>query len=48
MNKAIDPTYSILFGCPWLRDAKIIHDRGINMVIVEGNGTMKSFQFPNI
>jgi hypothetical protein len=24
--KVVDPTYSMLLGCPWLRNTKIIHD----------------------
>jgi hypothetical protein len=41
-NKAVNPSYSMLFGCPWLKDAKIIHDQGTNMVIIEGNNIIKT------
>ncbi len=41
-NKAIDPMYSILLGCPWLQNANVIHDWGTNMVTIKGNGTMKT------
>ncbi len=40
-NKAVDPTYSILLGHPWLQEAKVIHDWGTNMVTIEGNGIVK-------
>jgi hypothetical protein len=41
-NNAVDPTYSMLLGRPWLQDAKVIHDWGTNMVTIEGNGTVKT------
>ncbi len=40
-NKAVDPTYSMLLGHPWLWDAKVIHDWGTNMVTIESNGIVK-------
>jgi hypothetical protein len=41
-NKVVDPTYSMLFGHPWLWKAKVIHhDWGINIVTIEGNGIVK-------
>jgi hypothetical protein len=40
-NKAMDPTYSMLLGRPWLWDTKMVHDWGPNMVTIEGNGTIK-------
>lgn len=40
--KVVDRTYSILLGYPWLWDAKIIHDQGTNMVMIEGNGAIKN------
>jgi CO dehydrogenase/acetyl-CoA synthase delta subunit len=36
-NKLVDLTYSMLLKCPWLWDAKVIHDWGTNMVTIEGN-----------
>jgi hypothetical protein len=32
----------MLLGCPWLKDAKIIHDWGTDMVIIEGNNIIKT------
>ncbi len=40
-NKVVDPTYSMLLGHPWLWNAKVIHDWGINMVTIKGNGIVK-------
>jgi hypothetical protein len=33
-NKVMDPTYSMLLKHPWLRDAKVIHDWGTNVVTI--------------
>jgi hypothetical protein len=30
----LDSNYSMLLGCPWLRDAKVSHDWGTNIVII--------------
>ena len=34
--------YSILFGRPWLRNAKVIHDWANDQVQIMGNGTVKT------
>ena len=34
----LDPAYSLLLGRPWLRDAKVTHDWGNNMITIHGNG----------
>jgi hypothetical protein len=34
----VDFNYSMLLGKPWFKDAKVTHDRGENVIIVEGNG----------
>jgi hypothetical protein len=41
-NKAIDPTHYMLLGRPCLRDAKVIHDWGTNMVTIKGNGIINT------
>jgi hypothetical protein len=41
-NKVVDPTYSMLLGHPWLRDAKVIYDWGTDMVTIKGNKTVKT------
>jgi hypothetical protein len=32
----------MLLGRPWLRDAKVAHDLGNNIVTIQGNGTVKT------
>jgi pantoate kinase len=32
----LDANYSMLLGRPWLRDAKVTHDRGNNLVSIKG------------
>jgi len=41
-NSGVDFNYSMLLGRPWLRDTKVAHDWGNNMVIIQGNGTIKT------
>lgn len=38
-NIVVDDSYFMLLGRPWLRNAKIFHDWGTNMITIEGNGT---------
>jgi hypothetical protein len=40
-NNVLDSSYSMLLGRPWLKDAKVTHDQGNNLIIVQGNGTVK-------
>ncbi len=35
-NNVLDSNYFMLLGCPWLRDVKVSHDWGNNIVIIEG------------
>ncbi len=37
-NNVVDSSYSMLLGRPWLRDAKVAHDWGSNIVTIQGNG----------
>jgi hypothetical protein len=32
----------MLLGRPWLRDAKVAHDWGSNIVTIQGNGTIRT------
>ncbi len=32
----------MLLSKPWLKDAKVTHDRGNNMIIIQGSGTTKT------
>jgi hypothetical protein len=41
-NIVVDSNYSMLWGRPWLRDAKVAHDWGSNIVIIERNGTIRT------
>ncbi len=38
----VDSNYSMLLGRPWLRDAKVAHDWGINIISIQKNGIVKS------
>jgi hypothetical protein len=33
---------SMLLGCAWLRDAKVTHDWGNNLISIDGNGTIRT------
>jgi len=37
-NSVVNYNYSMLLGRPWLRDAKVAHDWGSNIVTIQGNG----------
>ncbi len=39
-NNVLDASYSMVLGCPWLRDAKVTHDWENNLISIEGNGTI--------
>ncbi len=41
-NNVVDSNYSILLGRPWLRDAKVEHDWGSNIVTIQRNGTVRT------
>jgi hypothetical protein len=41
-NSVVDTSYSMLLGRPWLRDAKVAHDWGRNIVTIQGNGTIQT------
>jgi hypothetical protein len=41
-NNVVDYSYSMLLGRPWLRDVKVAHDWGSNIVIVQRNGTVRT------
>ncbi len=41
-NNAIDSSYSMLIGCPWLRNAKISHNWGTNIVTIQGTDIVKT------
>jgi hypothetical protein len=41
-NNVVDFSYSMLLGRPWLRDVKMAHDWGNNIVTIQGNETIKT------
>ncbi len=41
-NNVEDSSYSMLLRKPWFIDAKVTHDWGNNVIIVQGNGTFKT------
>jgi hypothetical protein len=41
-NSVVDSNYSMLLGKPWLKDVKMAHDRGNNIITIQGNGTTKT------
>ncbi len=41
-NNVVDSSYSMLLGRPWLKDVKVTHDWGSNIVTIQGNGTIKT------
>jgi hypothetical protein len=41
-NNVIDYSYSMLLGCPWLRDAKVSYDWGTNIVTIQGTITVRT------
>jgi hypothetical protein len=41
-NSVLDCTYSMHLGWPWLCDVKISHDWGTNIIIIHGNGMVKT------
>ncbi len=38
----VDSSYSMLLERPWLRDVKVTHDWGSNIVTIQGNETTKT------
>ncbi len=40
-NNVLGGSYSMLLGWPWLRNAKVICDRGTNLITIEGNGAIR-------
>jgi len=40
-NSVIDSSYSMLSKRPWLKDVKVAHDWGSNIVTIQGNGIVK-------
>ncbi len=41
-NNVVDSSYSMLLRRPWLKYAKVTHDWGNNVIIVQDNGTIRT------
>ncbi len=41
-NSVVDSNYSMLLGKPWLKDGKVAHDQGTNIITIQMNGTIKT------
>jgi hypothetical protein len=41
-SSVLDSNYFMLLGRLWLRDAKVSHDWGNNIIIIQGTGTIKT------
>jgi hypothetical protein len=41
-NSVVHFNYSMLLGRPWLRDVKVAHDWGSNIITIQGNGTIRT------
>jgi hypothetical protein len=41
-DSVVNSNYSMLLGKPWLRDAKVAHDLGSNIVTIQGNGIVRT------
>jgi hypothetical protein len=41
-NNVVDSSYFILLDRPWLRDTKVAHDWGSNIITIQGNGTVRT------
>ncbi len=39
-NSVVDFSYSMMLGRLWLRDVKVAHDWGSNIITIQGNGTI--------
>jgi hypothetical protein len=44
-NSVVNSSYSMLLGRPWLKDAKMTHDWGCNIVTLQGDGIVKTITF---
>ncbi len=41
-NSVVDFSYFMLLKRPWFKDAKVTHDQGNNVIIVQGNGIVRT------
>jgi hypothetical protein len=43
-NNVVDYSSSMLLGRPWLKDVKVAHDWGSNIVTIQGNGIIRTIK----
>ncbi len=41
-NSLVDSSHSMLLVRPWLKDVKMAHDWGSNIITIQGNGTVRT------
>jgi hypothetical protein len=41
-NNVVNFNYSMLLGKPWLKDVRMAHDYGSNIVTIQGNETIRT------
>jgi hypothetical protein len=41
-TNVLDAGNSMLLGCPWVRDVKVTHNWGNNLISIEGNGIVRT------
>ncbi len=41
-NNVLDFNYSMLLGCPWLKDVKVFHNWGTNIVTIQGTNIVRT------
>jgi hypothetical protein len=41
-SSVINYSYSMLLGCPWLKDVKVSHDWGTDTYTIQGTSTIKT------
>jgi hypothetical protein len=41
-SNVLDSSYSMLFGHPWLKDAKVSHDWGTSTTTIQGTNIIKT------
>ncbi len=47
-NNVLDGNYSMFLNRPWLRNAKVIHNWGKNLITIEGNGMIQLISITNV
>jgi len=43
-SSVLESSYFMLLGRPWLRDVKVFHDWGNNIITIQGIGTIRTIR----